>query len=141
MVCDTRAERLLWPPRSPTGSTEPDEVAGMEAEQQHSALTGSKANHKHHQNTQPHIKAGFPAVVCLAAEFSQRHEVNRVRGQLQDRHPFTTVNAFSPQQDKCLLLCTPASEGLSPTTAPVCCSPQHSGSPLLGRPPATPALA
>lgn len=67
----------------------------MEAEQPHSALTGSKVNHKPHQNTQPHIKAGLPAVVCLAAEFSQRHEVSPVRGQFTGQASLYQLMHFS----------------------------------------------
>lgn len=40
---------------------------------------GSKVNHKHHQNAQSHSKAQFPAVIFLAAGFSQGHEVNCIK--------------------------------------------------------------
>lgn len=131
MVCDTSAEELLWLLKCPTGSTE--------AEQHHSAFTGSKVNHKHHQNTQPHIKAGIPAVVCRAAEFSQRHEVKRVR-----RHSYKTgitllwlMHFHLNKTNVCFYA---SQKGLSPNTAPVCYSTKYSGSPLLGKSPATPGL-
>lgn len=39
----------------------------------------SKINHKHHQNAQSHSKVQFPAVIFLAAGFSQGHKVNCIR--------------------------------------------------------------
>lgn len=68
------------------------------------------------------------AVACLAAELSC------VRGHsYRTGIPLPQYTHF--HLNKCPLLHIPASKSLSPTTAPVCSSTQHPGSPLLGKSP------